>query len=204
VLQIEINSATDNPLIFADEEKVISGGNFHGEPLAIALDTLSIAISELASISERRVEQMLNPALSRGLSPFLAKRPGVDSGFMIVQLTAASLVSENKVLAHPACVDSIPTSANQEDHVSMGSVSAIKLQQVITNVASVLGIELLIACAALDERVIPSAPLLEQVKQVLRKTVPPMDRDRILFPDINNAIALVRSDRIDKLSAKLD
>ncbi len=204
VLQIEINSATDNPLIFADEEKVISGGNFHGEPLAIALDTLSMAISELASISERRIEQMLNPALSRGLSPFLANRPGIDSGFMIAQLTAASLVSENKVLAHPACVDSIPTSANQEDHVSMGSVSAIKLLQVITNVASALGIELLIACAALDERSMPSSPLIEQVKQALRETVPPMQGDRVLYPDLNSAIALVRSDRIDLLAGKLD
>jgi len=204
VLQIEINSATDNPLIFADEEKVISGGNFHGEPLAIALDTLAIAISELASISERRVEQMLNPALSRGLSPFLAKRPGIDSGFMIAQLTSASLVSENKVLAHPASVDSIPTSANQEDHVSMGSVSAIKLLQVMDNVASVLGIELLIACAALDERKLKSSETLERVKALLRESVAPMQEDRIMYPDVNNAIALIKSDRIDQVTGKID
>lgn len=203
VLQIEINSATDNPLIFAEEEKVISGGNFHGEPLAIALDTLAIAVSELASISERRVEQMLNPALSRGLSPFLAKRPGIDSGFMIVQLTAASLVSENKVLAHPASVDSIPTSANQEDHVSMGSVSANKLLQVIENVASALGIELLIAAAALDERKLMSSPALEKVKALLRVNVPPMNEDRVMYPDVNSAIEMLRDKRIDIAVGKI-
>lgn len=204
VLEIEINSATDNPLIFADEQKVISGGNFHGEPLAIALDTLAIAVSELASISERRVEQMLNPALSRGLSPFLAKRPGIDSGFMIAQLTSAALISENKVLAHPASVDSIPTSANQEDHVSMGSVSAIKLLQVIDNVTSVLGIELLIACAALDERKMKSSAVLEKVKAILRETVAPMQEDRVMYPDVNNAIALIKSDRIDLVTGNID
>lgn len=203
VLEVEINSATDNPLIFAEEEKVISGGNFHGEPLAIALDTLALAISELASISERRMEQMLNPALSRGLSPFLAKRPGIDSGFMIAQLTAASLVSENKVLAHPASVDSIPTSANQEDHVSMGSVSAIKLCQVISNVASVLGIELLIAAAALDQREKPSSPVLERVKAALRESVQSLAEDRIMYDDINSAIALVRSERLRELATDL-
>ncbi|GAB1366248.1 histidine ammonia-lyase [Candidatus Cloacimonadaceae bacterium] len=203
VLEVEINAATDNPLIFAEEEKVISGGNFHGEPLAIALDTLALAISELASISERRMEQLLNPALSRGLSPFLAKRPGIDSGFMIAQLTAASLVSENKVLAHPASVDSIPTSANQEDHVSMGSVAAIKLCQVITNVASVLGIELLIASSALDQREKPSSTTLEKVKAVLREAVSPLAEDRIMYNDINQAIALVRSERIRELASDL-
>lgn len=193
VLAIEINSATDNPLIFPEEDKVISGGNFHGEPLAMALDSMAIAISELASISERRVEQMLNPALNRGLSPFLAKRPGVDSGFMIAQLTAASLISENKVLAHPASVDSIPTSANQEDHVSMGSVSAIKYQQVAKNVSSVLGIELLISMAALDQRGIASSPALEAVKALVRSLIAPLAEDRIMYPDINNAIGLIRS-----------
>lgn len=191
VLEVEINSATDNPLIFADEGKVISGGNFHGEPLAIALDTLALAVSELASISERRMEQMLNPALNRGLSPFLAKRPGIDSGFMIIQLTAASLVSENKVLAHPASVDSIPTSANQEDHVSMGSVSAIKLMQVTSNVANVLAIELLISMAALDQRGLQSSSALEEVRRVVRHQIPPLEEDRILYPDLQKAIGLV-------------
>ena len=196
VLEIEINSATDNPLIFPDEEMVISGGNFHGEPLAVALDSLAIAVSELASISERRVEQMLNPALSRGLSPFLAKRPGIDSGFMIVQLTAAALISENKVLAHPASVDSIPTSANQEDHVSMGSVSANKLLQVVQNVKTVLAIELMIACQALDQRGIPSSPALERVKALLRKSVPHLEEDRVMYPDVDAATDLVGSSGI--------
>jgi len=191
VIEIEINSATDNPLIFPDDDKVISGGNFHGEPLAIALDTMALAISELANISERRMEQILNPALSRGLPPFLAKRPGLDSGYMIAQLTAASLISENKVLSHPAAVDSIPTSANQEDHVSMGSVSAIKLLQVVENVSNVIAIELLIAASALDYREHPSSKPLESVRAMLRAEVPILAEDRILYPDINAAIALV-------------
>ncbi|MDD2332283.1 MAG: histidine ammonia-lyase [Candidatus Cloacimonetes bacterium] len=199
VLEIELNSATDNPLIFADEEKVISGGNFHGEPLALALDTMAMALSELASISERRIEQILNPALNRGLHPFLAKRPGIDSGFMIAQLTAASLVSENKVLAHPASVDSIPTSANQEDHVSMGSVSANKLLQVVENVANVLAIELMISSQALDARGVPSSPILEQVKSEFRKQIPALQEDRILYPDIRNAIEFIDSGRISDL-----
>ncbi|MCB5247294.1 MAG: histidine ammonia-lyase [Candidatus Cloacimonetes bacterium] len=196
VLEIEINSATDNPLIFPAEEKVISGGNFHGQPLALALDTLAIAVAELASISERRMEQMLNPALNRGLNPFLAKRPGIDSGFMIVQLTAASLVSENKVLAHPACVDSIPTSANQEDHVSMGSVSANKLIQVVENVRNVLAIELMIACQALDLRGIPSSPGLERVKALFRQSVPALQEDRTAYPNVRAAISLLASGAI--------
>ncbi len=196
VLEIEVNSATDNPLIFPDEGKVISGGNFHGEPLALALDTMAIAVSELASISERRVEQMLNPALNRGLNPFLAKRPGIDSGFMIVQLTAASLVSENKVLAHPASVDSIPTSANQEDHVSMGSVAANKLVQVVENVRTVLAIELMIACQALDLRGIPSSPGLERVKALFRQSVPRLEEDRVGYPDLHSAVAVLASGEI--------
>lgn len=198
VLETELNSATDNPLIFAEEEEVISGGNFHGEPLAIALDTMAIAISELANISERRIEQMLNPALNRGLSPFLAKRPGIDSGYMIAQLTAASLVSENKVLAHPASVDSIPTSANQEDHVSMGSVSAVKLQQVVINVRTALAIELMVATTALDQREIASSPALESVKHALREVIPSLEEDRVLYPDINAAIDFMYENRLLK------
>jgi len=193
VLEIELNSATDNPLIFAEEQKVISGGNFHGEPLAIALDTLAIAASEIASISERRMEQMLNPALNRGLNAFLAHRPGIDSGYMIAQLTAASVVSENKVLSHPASVDSIPTSANQEDHVSMGSVSAIKLIQVVTNVQTALAIEMMISATALDQREMASSPALESVKAALRKVVPALEKDRVLYPDIRQALEFLKS-----------
>lgn len=150
VLAIEINAATDNPLVFAEDGAVISGGNFHGEPLALALDYLAIGLSEFGSISERRTERLVNPQLSGGLPAFLTQRGGTSSGLMIAQYTAAALVSENKVLSHPASVDSIPTSAGQEDLVSMGSISALKLQQVLGHVWQVLGIELLCACQALD------------------------------------------------------
>jgi histidine ammonia-lyase len=155
VLEREINSVTDNPSVFLREDgeaDVISGGNFHGQPLALALDLSAIALAELANISERRVEQLVNPALSTGLTPFLAPGSGLHSGFMIAQVTSASLVSENKVLCHPASVDSIPSSAGKEDHVSMGSVSARKLQQVVTNVRHALAIEIMTAAAGLDQR----------------------------------------------------
>ncbi|MBX9939167.1 MAG: histidine ammonia-lyase [Candidatus Obscuribacterales bacterium] len=150
VLSIEINSATDNPLVFAGA--VISGGNFHGQPLALAMDYVGIALAELANISERRAERLVNPALSNGLPGFLTLEGGLNSGYMIAQYTAAALVSENKVLAHPASVDSIPTSANQEDHVSMGTIAARKAKTILDNVRRVLAIELLIACQALDLR----------------------------------------------------
>jgi len=184
-IETEINSATDNPLIFPDEDKVISGGNFHGEPLAIALDTMAIALSELAGISERRIEQMLNPNLNRGLPPFLALMPGIDSGMMIAQLTAAAAVSENKVLSHPASVDSIPTSANQEDHVSMGSISANKVLQVVENVNTVLAIELMVAAQALDYRKTASSPVIEKVKKEVRKSVKQLKHDRLMYDDLN-------------------
>ncbi|MCK9556924.1 MAG: histidine ammonia-lyase [Candidatus Cloacimonetes bacterium] len=196
VLEIEINSATDNPLIFPEEKQVISGGNFHGEPLAIALDSMAIAISELANISERRMEQMLNPALSRGLPPFLAHRPGLDSGYMIIQLTAASAISENKVLAHPASVDSIPTSANQEDHVSMGSVSAIKLMQIIENVSTVLAIEWMIAAQAIDLRQKPSSSALEMVKARLREFSPQLAEDRVMYPELHKSVAAIKANAV--------
>ena len=140
VLEIEINSATDNPLIFADSGDHIEGGNFHGQPLALALDFLAIAAAELANVSERRTERLVNGALSR-LPRFLTTNGGLNSGYMIAQYTAASIVSENKVLAHPASVDSIPTSANQEDHNSMGSIAAQKALKVVRNLETVLGIE---------------------------------------------------------------
>ncbi|MFO7660846.1 MAG: histidine ammonia-lyase [Candidatus Cloacimonadaceae bacterium] len=195
-LEIEINSATDNPLIFPDEDKVISGGNFHGEPLAISLDTMAIALSELANISERRIEQILNPHLNRGLPAFLALRPGIYSGMMIAQVTAAASVSENKVLAHPASVDSIPTSANQEDHVSMGSISANKVLQIVENVNTVLAIELMAAAQALDYRKIPSSPVIEQVKSELRKSVKQLKRDRIMYEDLNFIKSWLKSNQI--------
>ena len=185
VLEVEINSATDNPLIFPEQDKVISGGNFHGEPVAIAADGFGIAVAELANLSERRVERLLNPALSRGLKPFLAHKPGIDSGFMIVQYSAAALVSENKVLAHPASVDSIPTSANQEDHVSMGTIGAVKARTIIQNTAWVLGIEMMIAVQALEDRVVSSSDEIELVKKYIRTKVDRLDGDRYIKDDMD-------------------
>ena len=151
-VDIELNAVTDNPLLFPEDEAVISGGNFHGEPMALPFDFLGIACAELASISERRIERMVNAALSNGLTRFLTTDGGVNSGFMIVQYTAASMASENKVLAHPACVDSIPSSANQEDFVSMGTTAARKAGTILENTRSVLAYELLTACQAIDIR----------------------------------------------------
>ena len=193
ILKIEINSVTDNPLIFPEADKVLSGGNFHGEPLAFAGDVMSFTVSELGNIAERRCEQILNPALNRGLKPFLAPRPGLDSGFMIAQLTAAALISENKVLAHPASVDSIPTSANQEDHVSMGMTSILKTRQVIDNTEIILGIELMIAAQALENRAYKSSPILEKIKLIIREQVATLGKDRILNTDIETMKKLVNS-----------
>lgn len=196
IVEVEINAVTDNPLIFPAEDKVISGGNFHGEPVALAADSLGMAVAELANIAERRMEQMLNPALNRGLKPFLATQPGLDSGYMIAQLTAASLVSENKILAHPASVDSIPTSANQEDHVSMGTIAAVKARNIINNVSYVLAIELLVACQALDDRDYMSSPVIEQIKQEIRKDIPTITHDRVLHTDIEKTKNFILSHRI--------
>ncbi|RYE92198.1 MAG: histidine ammonia-lyase [Myxococcales bacterium] len=197
VLARELDSVTDNPLVFVDEQGVaelISGGNFHGQPLALALDLAAMATAELANISERRVEQLVNPALSSGLTPFLAPDSGLQSGFMIAQVAAASLVSENKVLCHPASVDSIPSSAGKEDHVSMGSVSARKLLQVLTNVRHGLAIEVLTAAAGVDQR----APLLPAVGvraalSAVRERVAPLTDDRPLHLDIESVTELIAS-----------
>jgi histidine ammonia-lyase len=193
VLEIEINSATDNPLVFPDHDRMISGGNFHGQPVALALDVLAIALSELAGIAERRVERLVNPHLS-GLPPFLTKRHGLHSGLMLAQYTAAALVSENKVLAHPASVDSIPTSANQEDHVSMGTIAARKAAQVLEHAQQVTGIELICAAQALDFHA-PLRPGLgtRAAAAAVRTVIPPLDEDRVLAGDFAAALGLVRS-----------
>jgi histidine ammonia-lyase len=179
VIDIELGSVVDNPVIVPDGE-VMSTGNFHGEPLAFAGDMLAIAAAELASIAERRTDRMLDPAFSRDLPAFLAKEPGTNSGFMIAQYTAASLVSENKVLAHPSSVDTIPTSGNQEDHVSMGWTSMRKLREVVANVRAVLAVEVLAAAQALDFRATLAQPGSgsRAVHELVRATVPPMDVDR--------------------------
>jgi histidine ammonia-lyase len=189
---IEINSANDNPLIFPDTEEHIEGGNFHGQPMALAMDFMSIALSELANVSERRVERLVNGALS-GLPRFLAKNGGLNSGLMIAQYTAASLVSENKVLSHPASVDSIPTSANQEDHNSMGSIAAQKCFKIMKNLEAVLAIELMTAAQAV-EFLLPlkcgrgTAIAYDKIREV----IPPADVDRFLYPDLQKVISILR------------
>jgi histidine ammonia-lyase len=195
VLERELVAATDNPLVFADEEghgEFISGGNFHGQPLAIALDAAAIAIAELANCAERRIEQLVNPAMSSGLPPFLAPRGGLDSGFMIAQVTAAALVSENKVLCHPASVDSIPSSAGKEDHVSMGTISARKCAQIARHVRTVLAIEAMVAAQGLDyRRPLTPGRGVRAAHDVLRVHVPTLTEDRVLYPDIQRCEQLV-------------
>jgi len=185
IVETEMNAVTDNPIVFYEEKQVISAGNFHGEPLAFAFDYLGIALSELANISERRIERLVNAALSNGLPPFLVKVPGLNSGFMIVQYSAASLVSENKVLAHPASVDSIPSSANQEDHVSMGSISARKAGMILGNVRKVIAMELFASCQAIDFRN-PSrmSSKTSQVYKAIRTNVPFIVEDHVMYPYI--------------------
>jgi histidine ammonia-lyase len=198
VLEREVNSVTDNPSVFLEADgtaDIISGGNFHGQPLALALDLAAMAAAELANISERRVEQLVNPALSTGLTPFLAPagpKSGLHSGFMIAQVASASLVSENKVLCHPASVDSIPSSAGKEDHVSMGSVSARKLQQVVCNVRSSLAIEILTAAAGLDQRA-PLAPSkgVAAAHAAVRERIAPLTEDRPLYGDIATVAGMI-------------
>lgn len=198
VVAREINSATDNPLIFPEEGKVISAGNFHGQPVALAMDFLGIAISELANISERRIERLVNPSLS-GLPPFLIADSGINSGYMIAQYTAASLVSENKVLAHPASVDSIPTSANQEDHVSMGTIAARKMRQMLANAENVMAIELLTAAQALEFRNRDEmAPATKTVYDLIRSAVPALHQDRFIAPEIHTVQEMIHSGALVK------
>jgi histidine ammonia-lyase len=178
VFSIELNSATDNPLVF--EDAIVSGGNFHGAPLALALDYLAIAICQIAGISERRTERLLNPTLNEGLPPFLASAAGLESGLMMAQVTAAALVAEMRVLASPASTGSIPTSGNQEDFVSMGMTSALKLQQSVAHARMVIAIELLTATRALDLRGDTSTPALEEAKRLFRQRVPAWRDDCVL------------------------
>lgn len=197
VLALEINAATDNPLVFPDLGEIVSGGNFHGQPVSLALDVLAIAASHLANVSERRVEQLVNPSLSH-LPPFLAKDPGLDSGFMMAQVTSAALVSENKVLCHPASVDSIPSSAGREDHVSMGMTAALKARQVVENVRSCLAIELLVAAQAIDlaAPLRPAARVAEAHARI-RAVVPTLDGDRSLHHDLVAVTRLVDEGLLD-------
>jgi len=204
VLETELNSVTDNPLVF-DDGDILSGGNFHGQPLALALDFAAIALAELASISERRTYLLLQG--HDGLPKLLMHDTGVNSGFMIPQYTAAALVSENKILCHPASVDSIPTSLGQEDHVSMGSISAVKLLAVLHNVEHVLAVELLTASQALDFRKFTPGKGTNKAREVIRKYVEHLEVDRPLYNDHNAMKRLVESgeilEEVEKMIGKL-
>lgn len=192
ILEIEINSATDNPLIFAEAGEVLSGGNFHGEPIALTLDYAAVAIADLGTISERRVERLVNPDLS-GLPAFLTPNPGMNSGLMIAQIVAASLIAENNVLAHPASVTNLPTSGNKEDHVSMGMTSAIKFAQVVRNVEIIIAIELMCAAQGLDFlRPLKPGPRLAEAYSRVRALVPSIERDAPLSGYIESLVPVVR------------
>jgi histidine ammonia-lyase len=202
VFETEANSAVDNPLVFITDARslagdVVSGGNFHGEPLAFALDFIGIALSALAGISERRIERLVNPALSEGLPPFLAQGAGLNSGFMMPQVTAAALVSENKVLAHPASVDSITTSGNKEDYVSMGMTAAIKLKRIVENTRNVLAIEAMAVAQAIDFL----APLKtskrgQAAHAAIRSVCPTMEKDRVMYKDFARLAELIASGKL--------
>ena len=203
VLAIEINSSTDNPMVFADSGALVSGGNFHGQPVSLALDHLATAVCSLGTISERRIDRLMDPNLSVGLPPFLAHDPGLHSGFMLAQVTAAALVSENKVLAHPASVDSIPTSAAKEDHVSMGVHAARQATQIVDHVATVLGIEVLCAAQALDmRRPLKASRGVEAGRRALRRRIPHLDADRVLADDIARARELVEDGTLQQAVEK--
>jgi len=191
VFTVELGAVVDNPIVFADDGDVISGGNFHGQPLAFALDYLAIAVTELGSISERRTDRLLDPERSAGLTPFLATNPGVSSGYMITQYTAAAIVAENRVLSHPASVESIPTSGSQEDHVSMGWGAATKLDTVLTNTARVIAVELMCASQGMEQRDPSPAPGTAAVKSVVRSVCPPLVEDRTPGPDIEEVARLI-------------
>ncbi len=210
VFETEMNSAVDNPLVFVKNPKasngegegdVLSGGNFHGEPLAFALDFIAIALSALAGISERRLERMVNPALSEGLPPFLAPGAGMNSGFMMPQVTAAALVSENKVLAHPASVDSITTSGNKEDFVSMGMTAANKLKKVVENTRNTLAIEAMAAAQAIDFLApLKTSKPLQQAHTAIRAVCATMEKDRVMYQDFARIAALIASGKVAEVA----
>jgi histidine ammonia-lyase len=191
VFTIEVNSVTDNPTLFPDEDLIISAGNFHGQPLALALDHLAIAVAELGSISERRTYQLI--AGLRGLPAFLVSKPGLNSGFMIPQYSAASIASQNKQLATPASVDSIVSSNGQEDHVSMGANAAVKALKVVNNLESILAIELCNAAQALEfRRPLQSSPAIEKLHAEYRKAVAFVEEDRLMYPNLHSSIEFIR------------
>jgi histidine ammonia-lyase len=195
IVETETGAATDNPLVFAESEDVISGGNFHGAPLALALDYAALALTDLASISERRIERLVNPDMSEGLPAFLTAHPGTSSGFMIAQVTAVALLNEMKVLSHPASIDNLPTSGGKEDHVSMGMTAALKLRTIVDNAEHVIAIELLAAAEGLEYRL----PLLpgrgvRRAYETVRERVARLTHDRALAPDIQQMVEAIRLD----------
>lgn len=199
VIETEINSVTDNPLVFTESADVLSGGNFHGQPIAITMDFVGIALSEIANISERRIARLIDPNLNEGLPAFLISKEkgGLHSGYMLAQYTAAALVSENKILAHPASVDSIPTSANQEDHVSMGTIAARKAREILENVKTVIAIEMLCAAQGMDFRLpLRGGEGTRIAHEYIRKHIPHLEEDRILHHEINKIRELVHSGSI--------
>lgn len=199
ILLTEANAVSDNPLVFPKEENILSGGNFHAEPVAMAADNLALAIAEIGSLSERRMALLIDSNMSK-LPPFLVEKGGLNSGFMIAQVTSAALASENKSLAHPASVDSLPTSANQEDHVSMATFAARRLSEMADNTANVLAIELLAACQGLDFRSpLRSSEPLETAKKLVRTEVPFYDQDRYFAPDIEKIYLLIQAGRLNFL-----
>jgi histidine ammonia-lyase len=202
-LLIESNAVSDNPLVFTEQNEIISGGNFHAEPVAFAADTLAVAIAEMAALSERRTALLVDTHFS-GLPPFLVKDAGINSGFMIAQVTAAALASENKSLAHPASIDSLPTSANQEDHVSMATYAARRLSAMVENAAGIVGIELLAACQGIDFlRPLTTSARLEKIHQLVRSEIAFYDKDRYFAPDIAKIKHLILTGKI-RDSVKLE
>jgi len=191
VVETEINSATDNPLVFPEKNEILSGGNFHGEPIALVTDYLKLAMAELGNISERRINRLLHPDLNGVLPPFLVQDAGLNSGYMIAQYTAASLASENKVLAHPSSVDSIPVSGDQEDHVSMGANAALHLREVVKNAGTILAVELLCGCQAKEYMDEPLPGALADLYNAVRQEIPVLRKDEEVYKHIETATRLI-------------
>jgi histidine ammonia-lyase len=199
VIEIETGAATDNPLVFTDPAEILSGGNFHGAPVSIVLDYAAIAVADLMSIAERRIDRLVNPNVNEGLPPFLSSQPGLSSGYMMAQVCAAALLSEAKVLAHPASVDNVPTSGDKEDHVSMGMTAALKFRQIVTNAEQVLAIELLAAAEGLEYRLpLRSSAPIERARTEIRRIIPKLTTDRPLSYDIERTAAAVRAGRFNE------
>src|SRR5256714_10643034 len=200
ILDVESASPTDNPLVFVESGDVVSGGNFHGAPLAMAFDYAAIALTDLMNISERRIDRLTNPDKSEGLPAFLARKPGVESGFMIAQVAGAALVNEARVLAHPASIDNVTTSGGKEDHVSMGMTSALKLRSIVDLAENVFAIELLAAAEALEHRrPLKAGRGVERVFAAVRKIAPPLTKDRALSGDIARVAEAIRRGDFDSM-----